>query len=594
LFPAIACIVISTLALVFYKLKISNLNLPVPKEITSSTKEIQLQIQKALKEAKTHPTAQNIGNLGMIYHASTFYNEAGECYKMAAEKEKKKWIWHYYLGYLLQEKGDSKNASANFTEVTKRNKNCYLAWYYTGLACQHLELSGEAENAFQKASYITQEDYSIKNNQRNDFFPLSAYSRFQLARLYESTRDTAKAEKTLLEIIRQFNSFGPAYRMLSNLYNLKGQQGWAKYYAIRANELRSYTTPVDTLADKLTLLSKSESYLLKQIDEAEKSYNPEWNKTLLTNALEYFPDNKYLISKAVKYFIKSGISENLPSLIQKHLEVFKDDVNEIMIVGNMLNDKELYQEANCYYMVANLLKNDNPEIKFNLALTLLNMKKNDKALMFINEMVSDGGNSAEVISSALGFMLIAEKNDEAANLLKRLKSIDLRYPKLDKFTGMLAENLGNFEEAIHWYKKSLSANPADLSSLKYLCGLLEQKNQWNDIIFQLRKGLEANPNEPFILERLGTLLVTCPDKNLRNPALGKEFSERAFIHIQSPVSVILSAGKSLVQAYATLGDYKSARHYLNICLNLAASENAPEDYISVLQTIDNQLKSISQ
>jgi len=108
---------------------------------------------------------------------------------------------------------------------------------------------------------------------------------------------------------------------------------------------------------------------------------------------------------------------------------------------------------------------------------------------------------------------------------------------------------------------------------------------WDKAIANYRKALEYHPNEPFLLERLGTLLVTCPDPKLRNISEGKDICERAFINTASHSVTLISAGRSLAIAYAVLGDKKNASKIIRMTLNLTKRENVPSAYIDDLRNL---------
>jgi hypothetical protein len=114
---------------------------------------------------------------------------------------------------------------------------------------------------------------------------------------------------------------------------------------------------------------------------------------------------------------------------------------------------------------------------------------------------------------------------------------------------------------------------------------------WDRAIHLYREGLEQNPNDPYLLERLGTLLVTCPDPGLRNLQEGKYYAERAFIHTTSRSITLISAGRSLAIANAELGDMQNARQVISMTLNIARRENLSKAYISELENIAVRFQS---
>jgi tetratricopeptide (TPR) repeat protein len=144
------------------------------------------------------------------------------------------------------------------------------------------------------------------------------------------------------------------------------------------------------------------------------------------------------------------------------------------------------------------------------------------------------------------------------------------------------------------YEASFRGDPEDVTTIKYLGNLLINQALWDKAISHYRKALEYHPNDPDLLERLGTLLVSCPDWSLRNLEEGREYSERAFVHISSRPNTLVSAGKSLAFAYAMLGNKQNAITTIRQTINIARQENIPpsnqaelEDLYKTFQAMDN-------
>ena len=106
--------------------------IPVVSETEILSEEVRKQIAEAAENARKKPTAENLGILGMVYHASAKYVEAGKCYKLAVDRNINDWRWNYYRGYLNLEMGDSESAITDFKNVVQKNENAWLAWYYLG------------------------------------------------------------------------------------------------------------------------------------------------------------------------------------------------------------------------------------------------------------------------------------------------------------------------------------------------------------------------------------------------------------------------------------------------------------------------------
>jgi tetratricopeptide (TPR) repeat protein len=563
---------------------------PLP-ELQSLSVQLHQQIEDASKNAHHNPSAYNIGMLGMIYHSSAYYEQAKQCYQLAVRKTKSKWIWNYYLGYLNQEMGETNSSIENFKEVIKEYPKNYFAYYYIGEGYRNLGINNKAEAAFNKIPATNAKDNNFHGSTRNDFFSLQTYARFQLARIYVNTNRTDEAIKILSEIIMENHSYGPAYRLMGSAYNNKGDTSAGKYYIVRANDLAVFGDPIDTLIDRLAQISKSDIYVLKQIDEAFKSFNTDWTLELIKNALQNIPENKYLISKATKtYLILDNGNLALP-LLTKHFEYFKEDFSEIKEIAEQLSQKGYYKQSVIYYEQVVKLKPDDPEIQISMMISLWEEGEKSKALEMMTRLADKNKMNSKVLADLVNAMIAFGENATAKSYFSVLKQISPANQKLYRLSGMLAEQDGDFNQAIRMYEKAYQADHGDLTNVQYLCNNLIQQKNWGKAINYLKEALNYHPNDPFLLERLGTLLISCPDIKLRNAALAKEYSERAFNHVNCPSETMVTAGRSLGVAYATLGDRNNAYKYISITLQLARNENSPTEVQEDLKNLLQRLSS---
>jgi tetratricopeptide (TPR) repeat protein len=156
---------------------------------------------------------------------------------------------------------------------------------------------------------------------------------------------------------------------------------------------------------------------------------------------------------------------------------------------------------------------------------------------------------------------------------------------VQKLSAGIAEKNGRFREAITMYESSFRGDPEDVTTIKYLGNLLTSREMWDKSISLYREALEYHPNDPDFLERLGTLLVRCPDWSLRDIEEGREYSERAFIHISSRPKTLISAGQSLAFAYAMLGDKQNAITTISKTINIGRQENISPSYQTELENL---------
>jgi tetratricopeptide (TPR) repeat protein len=566
-------------------------NIPSLPDLNSVSDSLRNQIKEASSKAYRNPTSDNLGMLGMVYHSSTNYKEAAVCYELAVKRDNSKWIWSYYLGSLNMEMGESEKAIENFKTVIKLNPDANLAWYYLGVAYENIGANDKAELALLNIESLKGADDRGKSPMRTDHFTLNIYARYQMARLYMKAEKLGFAENVLRQILYENRSFGAAYRLLGDIYSKKGNKALSDQFIVRANDLITYNIPVDNLMDKLTLLSKSDLYLMKQIDEAKRTIYPEWVYRLISNALQVMPENKYVISKAVKFYVEIGAAKLAFPLLTMHLEYFKDDANEINEVAGLLVKNGAYSQSLPYFSQTLKLNPEATDQKISLVFASYNAGMKEKALIFLDELINKNRNDIAVTSRSIYLLMTLGEIEKAKAYLAELKGTALTNPKVQQCVGMIAEREGKTDVAMAQYEKSFAGDPTDLNTIEMLGNILVKKELWNRAIEHFRKSLTYHPNEPFLLEKLGTLLITCPVVPLRKIDEGIQYAQRAVDHKSCPTETAIAAGSSLSEAYTAKKDKKTAMSYLSMVIDLAQNSNAPKDFQINLQ---RKLKELSQ
>jgi tetratricopeptide (TPR) repeat protein len=559
----------------------------IPEILNSQTLSIPVkeQIAEAYKKARRKATSENLGMLGMVYHSSANYAEAAKCYELAIQKNNTEWIWNYYNGYLNLEMGNPNAVIDNFKRVTELNPDANLAWYYLGGGYKNLNNNELAEDSYNRITSVKTRTTSANTTTRQGHFPLGVYAGFELSRIYFDSGRTDLAEQTLDEIIRTNNLFGPSYKLLGTIYNLKGDSELGKKLTDRANDLVDFYPPVDTLIDKLVLLSRSELYLLKKIDEAEKSFHSDWALKLVEQGMQYLPDNKYLLSKAIRIYLWKNQNDKAIALTDKQINLFHDDYSEIKNTGVFFYQKGIYQQAVKYWTRALELKPGEVTIQDYLAKSLWAVGEKQKSLDILNEMAENNQENVDVMANVADILFQFGQKEKAAATLAILQNVAPNHPKVLKMLGETAENNGELAKAISLYEKSFKGDPMDTQTIRNLSDILKRQKMWGKYIGLYQKVLEFHPNNPDYLARLGEMFITCPDASFRNMEEGKEFLERAFTHYNCPPDILVSAGSQLAYAYSMLGDKQKAITTVSQTINIARRQNIPASQQAKLETM---------
>lgn len=587
LFYTSGVVVLILLILVFKFIFTGGVSSEIP-EISDSqtlTVPVKEQIAEAYKKARRKSTSENLGMLGMVYHSSANYAEAGKCYELAINKNESDWIWNYYNGYLNMEMGKPDEAIQNFKSVVEKNPDIDLAWYYLGGEYKNLRKNELAEEAYGKITTIKSQTSAQNSTTRQGHFPLGTYANFELSRIYFDTGRLELAEETLKELIRTSSLFGASYKLLGNMYNQQGKTDLGKKFTDRSNDLVNLSPPVDTLVDKLVLMSRSELYLLKKIDEAEQSFHSDWALKLVNNGLQHMPENKYLISKAIKIYLWKNLNEQAIAFTDKHIQLFQGDFIEIKNTGMFFYQKGLYTQAAKYWTKALELKPGETIIQQYLAKCLWVTGDKQKSQEILNELIEKNHENPEVLVNVTELLIQFGEKEKANVYLAELKKLAPSNPKAQRLSAEIAEKNGETNKAIALYESSFKGNPQDVQTILNLGAIYRNQKMWGKYIGLYKNALEYHPNNPDFLSRLGEMLISCPEPSFRNIEEGREYTERTFTYYNCPPDILIAAGSHLAYAYSLLGNKQKAITTISQTINIGRRQNIPASQQTKLETM---------
>jgi tetratricopeptide (TPR) repeat protein len=281
------------------------------------------------------------------------------------------------------------------------------------------------------------------------------------------------------------------------------------------------------------------------------------------------------------------VDQALP-LTDQHIKGYQDDFKEMKSVGDSYYQKGYYPQSVIYYSKAANLSPGDTEVQFCLILSLWKKGNKQEAMIKFDALIEKNGKNVKTLADGASMLLYLGEKEKAIVFLHKLIQVAPSDPKVQKLAGMIAESDGKLPEAVKSYELAFKGDPKDLSTIRSLGNILMKQKLWEKSISLFRKALEYHPNDSYFLERLGTLLVSCPDTNLRNIKEGLEFSERAFINTNSHASTLISAGRSLAVAYSILGDKQNAYNIMGMTINAARREHLSESNIEGLKKLMTQ------
>jgi tetratricopeptide (TPR) repeat protein len=287
------------------------------------------------------------------------------------------------------------------------------------------------------------------------------------------------------------------------------------------------------------------------------------------------PDNNYLISKAIKIYLWKNLNDQAIALTDKHITLFKDNVNEIKNTGMFFFQKGIYPQAARYWTRALELKPGETLIQEYLAKCLWVIGDKQKSFEILTDLTEKNQDNPDVLADITVLLIQFGAKEKAAGNLKKLKKLAPSNPKVQKILGEMAQANGEIQNAITYYESSFRGDPEDVQTIKTLGDLYQKQQMWDKYIKLYRKAIEYHPNNPDFLARMGEVLISCPEQSLQNIEEGKGYSERAFTYYNCPPDILIVSGSHLAYAYSMLGDKKKAITTISQTINIGRRQNIP-------------------
>lgn len=250
--------------------------LPEKPALAASTQALAPLLDATVQRALDAPTADHVGQLGKVYQANYFYDEASACYSRAMELDPKNPQWPYYLAYLADMKGDTGRGGA----LLDRTIELDPAYLPARLR--------RADNRYKTGDHVgAKADYEAAL----DLNMANAYANLGLGRIAADAGDWATAEKHLKMVLNANGEFGTAYRLLATVYENLGQEEEQQRAANAAESLRRFEASPDPWVDELDQFCFHTEKLLTTASRAEA--DRDWDKALAyySRVLSIEPDN---------------------------------------------------------------------------------------------------------------------------------------------------------------------------------------------------------------------------------------------------------------------------------------------------------------
>jgi len=436
-------------------------NLPKTPDFYGKNSTLIREIRKANQEigrllnigTRGSELGRKIGELGGLYQANQFYDQAVLCYEPAMEEEPQNPHWPYLLAFVRQERGESESI-LNLLE-----KTLALAPDYPPAVLRMADIhfkNGDMDQArvfYERRLKLRQGD---------------PHALLGLARIALKHSQWKTARNRLQEAVRLNPEFGNAHRLLASVHEHDGDEEKMRDSLDRASKCTRFRPAADPWIEDLNARCYDVDQLLVLGSKAITELDIEKASRFFGRAKELDPENPQIHLALGRLYFMVGQREQARLFFEKAIDLDPKSDEAYFQLGVILRREGKLEEAKQMFLLALDFHPDNPNVHNNLGVTLLEQRKFREAVEALNKALE----------------IYPEHINARYNL------------------GLALWSLGKTEPAVQEYRKILSVKPnwaIPANSLAWI--LATDRNK------KLRNGIEG----------VQWALIACKNDGRKNP-----------------------------------------------------------------------------
>ncbi len=453
-------------------------------------------------QARNRPrSADDVGRLGMAYHANQLYRQAESAYTIASRLDPGNYRWIYYQA-LMQEENGYEQAQFDLLQETIQLRPDY-APALMKLGDIHFKRDQPDEAAG---------NYDRVNRSAGGIS--SPQALFGLARIAAKHRDWQKVVEHLAPVSREYPLLRPPHQLLADAYDALGKAESAAEE--RLSLLQANLTPIppvkDELGEKLIDLACSSTRLLKEAGLLSRFGNPDLALRLARRAVEVAPDDadaRHFVSRMLLEWHGTdpqAVDEAL-SQLDEGLRLRPDDPLPLYYAAAFFF-KQNKTDAAVERLRAMLARNaGTAEAQYYLGLIADRKGRNEEAVAHYQDALRLDADYAEP-HHRLGLILASEgRLDEAITHLRKAVLLKPMFTGARCHLGAALEYQGKIDQAIEQYREALRLKPNDTEPRMHLAAALARTGNLDEAILHLRAMVRITPGDAKAYYALGNALA---------------------------------------------------------------------------------------
>jgi HemY protein len=307
-----------------------------------------------------------VGEMGRLYQANQFYDQALSCYRLAVEYDEESAMWFYLSAFIHQQRGETASM-IGFLEQTLRLSNDYSPAV--------LKLA----DTYFKAGQMRQAKFYYE--QRLALTPGDPYALMGLARIALDKGKWDVAEAQLQKAISSNPKFGDAHRLMAQIHEYHGRIDEMHKSLDMAADSTRFRPASDPWIDDLEDLCYDPEQLLVRGSMALTELDMETAiKKHIAKALEIDPENPEANLAMGKAWLMAGDWSRAYRYLMRTIELDPSSDQAYFQIGLILQNENKLAEAEAMMRKALEFQPNNANVQNNLGVILLEQQSFDEAI----------------------------------------------------------------------------------------------------------------------------------------------------------------------------------------------------------------------
>ena len=406
------------------------------------------------------------GQLGMVFNAHEFMDQAIDCYRRASDLDPQEFRWSYLAAVVLAER-DPAQAEIELRRAAKLNSKYAPLHCNLGKAFVKMGRDDEARQEYETA-------IRIDPNCREALLGLGELE-LQIGELQQSLEHLLKAADLRFED-------NHVHTLLARLYNRLGDKESAEIELELAKAFPRAAPPRDEI-------------------RARAQQEAAGNIGIADRARLYF--NKQMYREAEE-------------LYRRVIAQQSGSASDHLMLGRALAEQGKLQEGIAELETAMSIDDQNSEILSTYGLLLARDGQTNRAIDFFNAALKLNPSSG-VNHFYLG-MAQQRRGDfeKAFQAYRNALELNPANASAHLYLANLLAQQGDLEQAITQWRLALNYDPKQTQAMMSLLSVYDTKGLYSEKDGFLRQRLQRSPDNPVILKAFATHLAACPDPELRH------------------------------------------------------------------------------